>query len=41
MARAVLFAPYGMGVLLLVVLGFSILILPFLIARYHRTQIIE
>jgi anti-sigma factor RsiW len=41
MARAVLFAPYGMGVLFLVALVFSILVLSFLIARYHRTQIIE
>jgi anti-sigma factor RsiW len=40
-ARAILFAPYGIGVLSLVTLVFSILVLPFLIARYHRTQIIE
>lgn len=40
-ARAVLFAPHGMGFLLLLTLLFSVLLLPFLIARYHRAQIIE
>lgn len=39
--RAVLSAPHGVGVLFLLVLLFSILLLPFLIVRYHRAQIIE
>ena len=39
--RAVLFAPYGLGVLFMLTLLFSILLLPFLIFRYHRAQIIE
>lgn len=39
--RAVLSAPYGIGVLFLIALLFSILLLPFLIARYHRAQIVE
>ncbi len=39
--RAVLSAPYGIGFALLTIAIFSILILPFLIARYHRAQVIE
>jgi anti-sigma factor RsiW len=39
--RAVFFAPYGIGVVFLIALLFSILLLPALIARYHRAQIVE
>ena len=39
--RAIFFAPHGIGVMFLVALLFSILLLPFLIARYHRAQIVE
>jgi putative zinc finger protein len=39
--RAIFFAPYGIGVMFLIALLFSILLLPFLIARYHRAQIVE
>jgi hypothetical protein len=39
--RAIFSAPHGIGVLFLIALLFSILLLPFLIARYHRAQIIE
>ena len=39
--RAIFFAPYGIGVLFLIALLFSTLLLPFLIASYHRAQIIE
>jgi hypothetical protein len=41
LTRAILFAPHGIGVLFLIALLFSILLLPFLIARYHRAQIVE
>jgi anti-sigma factor RsiW len=40
-ARAIFSAPHGIGVLFLIALLLSILLLPFLIARYHRAQIIE
>ena len=39
--RAIFFAPHGIGVLFLIALLFSTLLLPFLIARYHRAQIVE
>jgi hypothetical protein len=39
--RAIFFAPHGIGVMFLIALLFSILLLPFLIARYHRAQIVE
>ncbi len=39
--RAVLFAPHGVGVLVLAALILPVLILPFVIVRYHRAQIIE
>lgn len=39
--RAIFSAPHGIGVLFLIALLFSILLLPFLIARYHRAQIVE
>ena len=39
--RAIFSAPYGIGVMFLIALFFSILLLPFLIARYHRAQIVE
>jgi anti-sigma factor RsiW len=39
--RAIFSAPHGIGVMFLVALLFSILLLPFLIARYHRAQIVE
>jgi anti-sigma factor RsiW len=39
--RAVIFAPHGLGYLLLFTFLFSISLLFFLIAKYHRKQIIE
>lgn len=39
--RAIFSAPHGIGVMFLIAFLFSILLLPFLIARYHRAQIIE
>jgi putative zinc finger protein len=39
--RAIFFAPHGIGVMFLIALLSSILLLPFLIARYHRAQIVE
>jgi hypothetical protein len=39
--RAILFAPHGVGALFLIALLFSTLLLPFLIVRYHRAQIVE
>src|SRR2546423_635686 len=39
--RAIFFAPHGIGVMFLVALLFSTLLLPFLIVRYHRAQIVE
>lgn len=40
-ARAIWFAPNGIGVFFLAAFIFSISLLPFLIAKYHRAQIIE
>lgn len=39
--RAVVFAPYGLGLFLALAFIISISLLPFLIAKYHRAQIIE
>jgi anti-sigma factor RsiW len=39
--RAIVFAPGGLGVVLLSAFGFSLTLLPFLIAKYHRARIIE
>lgn len=39
--RAIFFAPHGVGALFLIALLFSTLLLPFLIVRYHRAQIVE
>jgi Putative zinc-finger len=39
--RAIVFAPYGLGLFLALAFVISISVLPFLIAKYHRTQIIE
>jgi len=39
--RAILFAPYGVGFFLAVAFLCSISLLPFLIVKYHRAQIIE
>lgn len=41
LGRAVAFGPYGLGLTVLLVFIFSISLLSFLIARYHRAQIIE
>jgi len=41
LGRAVAFGPYGLGLAVLLAFIFSISLLSFLIARYHRTQIIE
>lgn len=41
LGRAVAFGPYGLGLIVLLAFIFSISLLSFLIARYHRAQIIE
>jgi hypothetical protein len=41
LGRAVAFGPYGLGLVVLLAFIFSISLLSFLIARYHRAQIIE
>ena len=41
LGRAVVFGPYGLGLVVLLTFIFSISLLSFLIARYHRAQIIE
>jgi len=39
--RAIFSAPHGIGVVFLMALLLSTLLLPFVIARYHRAQIVE
>ncbi len=41
LGRAIAFGPYGLGLIVLLAFILSILLLSFLIARYHRAQIIE
>ncbi len=41
LGRAVAFSRYGLGLMVLLTFIFSVLLLSFLIARYHRAQIIE
>jgi len=41
LGRAIAFGPYGLGLIVLLAFIFSISLLSFLIARYHRAQIIE
>ena len=41
LGRAVAFGPHGLGLIVLLAFIFSISLLSFLIARYHRAQIIE
>jgi len=41
LGRAIAFGPYGLGLVVLLGFAISISLLSFLIARYHRAQIIE
>ena len=40
-SRAIVFAPHGLGLLLLLTFVIALSLLPLLIVRYHRAQIIE